>query len=182
MIGQGPALYYNYEHVHLLATVQQDTTSLSYAIEIVITRTSSHAWILHRNCSNYCAAVQYLLLIFTISEVLKGPIHGAHQLESSTAIQGSTSHRKTKCSTETFAGAIIAGLQYFSAATASCIYSQSIQMDTSYGCCLYTQLDVSKAPCLQLWSTRVCLEKQAESRHDHCKQVARLLVSRHHCI
>jgi hypothetical protein len=81
------------------------------AIEIVITRTSSHAWI-HRNCSNYCTAVQSLLLIFTTSEVLKGPIHGARRLESPTAMQGSASHRKAKCSTEILAGAVIAGLQY----------------------------------------------------------------------
>jgi hypothetical protein len=56
--------------------------------------------------------VQYLLLVFTIFEVLEGPIHGGNELEHPPAIEGTMNHAKTLFSTEIFAGAIISVVQY----------------------------------------------------------------------
>jgi hypothetical protein len=54
--------------------------------------------------------VQYLLLVFTIFEILEGPIHGGN--ERPTAIKGTMNHAKTSFSTEICAGAIMSVVQY----------------------------------------------------------------------
>jgi hypothetical protein len=56
--------------------------------------------------------VQYSLLVFTIFEVLAGPIHGVDELELSTAINGTMNHAKASFSTEIFAGATFSVDQY----------------------------------------------------------------------
>jgi hypothetical protein len=63
----------------------------------------------YRNGSNYWTAVQYLLLVFAIFEVLQGPMQGGNQQE--TAIKGTLNHTKAFFSTEICAGAMITGLQ-----------------------------------------------------------------------
>jgi hypothetical protein len=54
--------------------------------------------------------VQYFLLVFTIFEVLEGPILGGNELP--TAIKGTMKHAKTLFSTEICAGGIISVVQY----------------------------------------------------------------------
>jgi hypothetical protein len=55
----------------------------------------------------------YLLLVFTIFEVLEGPIHGGNELETHpTAVKGTMNYTKTSFSTEIFAGAMISVVQY----------------------------------------------------------------------
>jgi hypothetical protein len=52
-----------------------------------------------------------LLRVFTIFDVLEGPIHGGNELEMS-AIKGTMNHAKPSFSTEICAGAIISVVQY----------------------------------------------------------------------
>jgi hypothetical protein len=56
--------------------------------------------------------VQYLLLGFTIFNVLEGPIHGGNELETPNCKQGTIIHAETSVSTDIFAGAIISVVQY----------------------------------------------------------------------
>jgi hypothetical protein len=55
--------------------------------------------------------VQYVLLDFTILQVLEGPIHGGNELDLSNCNEGKMNlakkkaHTKTTFSTDTFAGA-----------------------------------------------------------------------------
>jgi hypothetical protein len=38
---------------------------------------------MYRGGSEYCPIAQYLLIVFTIFDVLEGPIHGGNELETS---------------------------------------------------------------------------------------------------
>jgi hypothetical protein len=58
--------------------------------------------------------VPYLLLVFTIFEVLEGPIHGGNELETSNCNERHNEPCKTSFSTEICAGAIISVVQYLS--------------------------------------------------------------------
>jgi hypothetical protein len=70
----------------------------------------------HSDLPTYCssakyrAIVQYLLLGFTIFEVLEGEIH--RENEHPSAVKGTVHHAKTSFSTEICAGATIRVVQY----------------------------------------------------------------------
>jgi hypothetical protein len=55
--------------------------------------------------------LQYFLLVFTIFEVLEGPVHGGNELERPTAIKGTINHAKESFSRLLFAGAIMSVVQ-----------------------------------------------------------------------
>jgi hypothetical protein len=57
--------------------------------------------------------VQYVQLVFTIFEVLEGPIHGEMNWKCPTTTAGTMNHAKPPFSTEVFAGAIISVVHYF---------------------------------------------------------------------
>jgi hypothetical protein len=67
----------------------------------------------HNGAKYWTNIVQYLLLVFTIFEVLEGPIHGGKELEMSNCKYRHTEPCKS-FSTEIFAGAIIIVVQYLS--------------------------------------------------------------------
>jgi hypothetical protein len=65
----------------------------------------AHAVSKKRSLWYRCTVEQYLLLVFTIFEVLEVTVHGVNELE--TAIKSTINHAKTSFSTEICAGAIV---------------------------------------------------------------------------